>query len=76
MKTPDAYNAEEMVDLLKARQAGMTQRQFAAEIGISMQLLSEIYSGNRSVGNAKVLEYLAGKGKEFIHRDVWVLVPR
>lgn len=72
--TPDPYTASELRDMLKDRQGGMTQVQFATEIGISMQLLSQIFKGDRSVGNDLVLKYLAPKGKKFVHHDCWTLV--
>ena len=58
----------------KDRQGGQTQVQFANEIGISMQLLSQIYKGDRSPGNELVLKYLAPKGKKFVHHGCWTLV--
>jgi transcriptional regulator with XRE-family HTH domain len=72
--TPAPYTASELRDMLKDRQGGMTQVQFANEIGISMQLLSQIFKGDRSVGNELVLKYLAPRGKFFKHHDVWELV--
>lgn len=71
----EAYTAQELVDLLKARQGGLTLKQYADEIGISFQLLAQILQGQRSVGNEKVLAYLAPKGKHYLHRDQWLLVP-
>ena len=72
--TPAPYTASELRDMLKDRQGGMTQVQFATEIGISMQLLSQIFKGDRSVGNDLVLKYLAPKGTKFVHHDCWTLV--
>ena len=72
--TPDPYTASELRDMLKDRQGGMTQVQFATELNVSMQLLSQIYKGDRSIGNQNILNYLAPKGKRFIHRDTWELV--
>jgi DNA-binding XRE family transcriptional regulator len=72
--TPDPYTASELRDMLKDRQGGMTQVQFATEIGVSMQLLSQIFKGDRSVGNELVLKFLAPRGKFFKHHDVWELV--
>lgn len=71
----DAYTAQELVDQLKMRQGGMTLKQYADEIGISFQLLGQILQGTRSVGNEKVLDFLAPKGKHYLHRDQWLLVP-
>lgn len=76
MAMADSYTAGELVEMLKLRQGGLSQMAFAAEIGLSMQMLSNIYAGDRSVGNEKVLAYLAPNGKEFRHRDTWILVDR
>lgn len=76
MARADSYTAGELVEMLKLRQGGLSQMAFAAELQISMQMLSNIYAGDRSVGNSKVLEYLAPKGKEFRHRDTWILVDK
>jgi hypothetical protein len=57
--TPAPYTASELRDMLKDRQGGMTQVQFATD---------------RSVGNDLVLKYLAPKGKKFVHHDCWTLV--
>ena len=73
-KQPSPYTAEELVSLLKDRQGVMTQVQFAAELQISFQLLSQVYKGDRSVSNEKILAYLAPKGKKFVERKVWDLV--
>jgi transcriptional regulator with XRE-family HTH domain len=72
--TPAPYTARELREMLKDRQGGQTQVQFANEIGISMQLLSQIYKGDRSPGNELVLKYLAPKGKKFVHHGCWTLV--
>jgi len=72
--TPAPYTAGELRQMLKDRQGGMTQVQFANEIGISMQLLSQIFKGDRSVGNDLVLKYLAPRGKRFVHSDCWHLI--
>jgi len=75
MKPPPApYTSSELIEMLKDRQGGMTQQQFAKELQISYQLLSQIYKGDRGVGNELVLKYLAPQGKMFRHRDVWDLV--
>lgn len=74
MKPETPYTSTELVDLLKQRQGGLSQIAYAAEIGISMQLLSDVYLGKRSVGNEKILAYLAPKDKTFIRRDCWFLV--
>jgi len=72
---PAAYTSEELVALLRDRMGTMTQQQFAAELGISYQLLSQILKGDRSVGNDLVLKYLAGPKKKFVEERVWHLVP-
>jgi plasmid maintenance system antidote protein VapI len=74
MKQPAAYTSEELVAMLKNRQGGQTQVQFAAELGISMQFLSQVLNGSRSVGNETILKYLAPPKKKFVHRDCWDLV--
>lgn len=73
-RPPDMYTAEELVQILKDRQSGQTLQQFAAEIGLSFQMVSQVLNQTRSVGNEKVLDYLAPKGKKFVHQDVWYLV--
>lgn len=59
----------------------MTLVEFAREIGISMQMLSQILlgdgtlaAGRRSVNNDKVLAYLSPPGSHFERRDVYYLV--
>jgi transcriptional regulator with XRE-family HTH domain len=75
-KPETPYTSTELIDLLKSRQGGLSQIAFAKEIGISFQMLSDIYLGKRNVGNDQVLAYLAPKGKEFVHRDCWFLVAK
>jgi len=70
---PQIYTAGELIDLLKLRQGGMTLSVYSKEIGISIPMLSDIFRGSRSVGNEKVLAYLAPKGKQFTERKTWVL---
>lgn len=74
MKT--TYTPEELVELLRQRQGNLTLKQFAAEIGLSFQFVSDVLRGTRSVGNDLILEYLAPKGKRFDHRDTFVLVDK
>jgi hypothetical protein len=74
MQRSEYYTADDLLEMLKLRQGGYTQVQYAAEIGISPQLLSFIYQGVRTVGNDKVLAYLAPRGKVFVQKDVWCLV--
>lgn len=73
-KGPTPYTAEELVAMLKDRQGNLTQQAFAKEIGCSMQMLSQVYKGERSIGNEKILSYLAPKGSKFSHQDVWNLI--
>lgn len=47
----------DVIDLLKKKQAGKTQQEFAREIGISGTLLYEIYRGTREPAG-KVLNWL------------------
>lgn len=76
MKPPEAYTADELRQALRDRQGGFGLAQYAAEIGISVPLLSQILGGTRSVGNEKVLAFLAPKGMIYVHRDQWLLVPK
>ena len=73
-KTP--YTAEELRELLKSRQSGLTLKLFASEVGCSFQMLSQIMNGQRSVANEQVLNYLAPKGMKFVREDVYYLVPK
>ena len=73
---PAPYTAEELLGMLKDRQGGQSQKAFSQELGISEQFLSQIYRGDRSVGNEKILEYLAPTGRKFVHQDVWVLMDK
>jgi transcriptional regulator with XRE-family HTH domain len=70
------YTAEELVQALRDRQGVYTLQQYAAEIGISLAMLGQILNGNRSIGNQKVLDYLAPKGMQYVHEDVWYLRPK
>lgn len=51
------YTTGDVLNMLKARQAGRTQREFAAEIGITQQYLCDVLQGNRKPGR-KMLDYL------------------
>lgn len=70
---PTPYTASELRQMLRDRQGALTLGQFSAEIGISLQFLSQIYLGDRSVGNELVLRYLAPRGKMFVAETVWHL---
>jgi transcriptional regulator with XRE-family HTH domain len=48
---------EKLIALLKRRQGERTQKEFAAELGISEPFLSDIYNGKRDPGE-KVLDQL------------------
>ncbi len=81
MKTE--YTPAELVELLKQKQGTLTLAAYANEIGISMQMLSQILlgdgtmaNGRRSVGNEKVLEYLAPPGREFVRVDRYFVVAK
>jgi hypothetical protein len=52
-----AYTAEEALEMLKRRQGTKTQREFAAEIGVTQQYLGDVLLGNRGIGT-KLLTYL------------------
>lgn len=67
------YSSEELVDLLKQRQGGLTIPQYAAEIGLSVSMLGNILGGFRSPGNEAVLKYLAPKSHHFVEKAVWIL---
>ena len=68
------YTASELVQMLKDRQGGLTQQQYAVEIGVSPQFLSNVYNGIRSPGCEEILKYLAPRNKKFIEQIVWELV--
>lgn len=67
---------EELVETLRwmLRDSGLTQKEFAAKIGISFQLLSQILIGNRSVVNPQMLRFLAPRGKRWEQRDMFYLI--
>lgn len=72
----NGYTEEELVDMLKLRQGGLTQYEFAREIGISSQFLSDLYRGYRGIESKRVLAYLAPSGKKFKLRKLFDLVDR
>lgn len=51
------YTVEQVLEMLRKRQAGRTQREFAAELGITAQYLCDLYLRRRDPGE-KVLENL------------------
>jgi transcriptional regulator with XRE-family HTH domain len=71
-----AYTSDELLQMLRDRQGGLTQLQYAEEIGISFQMLSQVYKGERSVGCERILAYLAPKGKRFVEEKVWHLINK
>lgn len=52
-----AYKQNDVIELLRRKAAGKTQRAFAEEVGISQQYLCDLLQGRRTPGPA-VLEYL------------------
>ena len=57
MKSNSYYTREEVVKLIRQRMGTHTQEEFAAQVGISYQLLSNILIGSRSPGQ-KILKFL------------------
>lgn len=57
MKNGSYYTREEVVKLIRQRMGTNTQEEFAAQVGISYQLLSNILIGSRSPGQ-KILKFL------------------
>ena len=56
--TPNVFfSTVEVLAMMKQRQGTRDQNTFAQEIGISFQLLSDIYRGTRNPGE-QVLKYL------------------
>ena len=74
MKT--TYTPEELLEMLKSRKGAMSNRDYAEEIQISEQFLSDIMLGKRGIGSEKVLAYLAPRGKVFQGKTVYTLVPK
>ena len=70
------YTESELIDMLKLRQGGLTQTEYAKEIGISYQFLSDLFRGYRGIDSERVLAYLAPRGKKFVLRKQWDLVDR
>ena len=52
MATVKAMNRKQLIDLMRKRQGKRTAREFAEELGISSQYISDIYSGKRAPGRA------------------------
>jgi transcriptional regulator with XRE-family HTH domain len=70
------YTEDELRQALKDRQGGQNLKQYAEEIGVSFTYLSQILLGDRPIGNDRILEYLAPKGMQYVHTDVWYLMPK
>jgi transcriptional regulator with XRE-family HTH domain len=70
------YTEDELIQMLKLRQGGLTLTDFAKDIGISQQFLSDLYRGHRTIDSKRVLAYLAPSGKVFKLRKLWDLVDR
>lgn len=58
---------EDVIAMLKSRQGGMPQVEFAKKIGISEQLLSGVYKGSRLPGT-DILSFL-GLEKVVVYRE-------
>lgn len=54
---PKTYNLESVLRRLAKRQGDRTQRELAAEVGVSQQHLNDVLAGRRPPGPA-VLNYL------------------
>jgi hypothetical protein len=70
------YTEDELLDILKNRQGGLTNDEYAKEIGISPQFLGNLYRHERGMDSRRVLAYLAPRGKRFNLRRLWDLVDR
>lgn len=69
-KTVIYLSTADVVAMMKSRQGGKQQSEFAEEMKVSPQLLSEIYRGNRSPGT-KILKNL-GVEKCVVYRLIEV----
>jgi hypothetical protein len=70
------YTEDELLDMLKLRQGGLTNEEYAKEIGISPQFLGDLYRRYRGIDSNRVLAYLAPRGKRFQIRKLWDIVDR
>ena len=48
------YTADEVVNILRKRQGERTQREFAAELGITQQYLCDLYARHRDPGDTVI----------------------
>ena len=76
MSRPTPYTSEELRQSLEDRRGGLTLKQFAADVGLSLQYVSQILNGTRPIDNDKVLEYLAPKNMKYVKEEVYHLVPK
>ena len=51
------FNTDEVLKMLRARMGQRTQRDFAAELGVSQQYLCDVYQGKRAPAK-KMLQFL------------------
>lgn len=69
MSTPKRqYSLEELIDLLKGKQGDLTITEYAAKIGISAPMLSNVLCGHRRADGSKVLKFLGMKKVEMYER--------
>ena len=66
MKNGSYFTADDVVKILRVRQGTKTQEEFAAQIGISFQLLSNVILMSRAPGK-KILSFLKLR-KEVVYR--------
>ncbi len=76
MSRPEVYTEEELTQALRDRQAGRTLKEYAEEISLSFQMLSQVLNGSRSISNEKVLEFLAPRGMKYVKKNVYELVKK
>ena len=56
--TKTKYSAEEVLGLLRDKQGNRTQTEFAVEIGVTNQYLSDVLNGRRGPTGPAILRYL------------------
>jgi len=57
MKSPTYFTIDDVKKVLRAKQGSRTLEEFAAEVGVSFQLISNILLDRRAPGT-KILKYL------------------
>lgn len=67
MKPSKLYSQDEVITLMRQRQSVKQQNDFAKEMGVSAQLLCDIYKGNRNISPA-ILDFL-GLEKIVVYRS-------